>query len=544
MIIQIHQQPKINSMQKIISLFICTVSCLIVNAQISVVGNGLTASGPGNNTVSLGGTLTAPTTLDFGSGYTSNFLLKKGSSNYFSVSNDGKVGIGTASPTDGQLHLYQNSTNGFALKIENGDAAGSYPYIAIAQMGSSGWGVNGWANAGFIEGSAAGGLVMSALAGDLKLQTQRYTRMTILNSNGYVGIGNTNPSYNLDVSGIVNIDPGAGTGTIMRLRLNNGYGTYYADASSDLHFAGRFHVDQTLYPDGGLQFNTPGAGIVLNYGPISGVTNLSFNYSTSNLKMFHDYNAYAPPADQGIIMKYSNRASGGYPRAAYQVYKEGDPTENPFLISSQGFGWLKNSKADEVAWIIKAASSQTANLQEWQNNSGSVLTVINSAGSVGIGTSTPNTNAKLDVSGNIFSSGKIAIGTTDMAKISTYSLAVNGDAIFNKVKVKLYGVWPDYVFHRTYPLLPLSEVEKFIQQNNHLPEVPSAKEVEENGLDLGDNQTILVKKIEELTLYLIEQNKKIEEQQQQIKSLQSQQNILKTLQEELEKVKLQVAGKK
>lgn len=100
-----------------------------------------------------------------------------------------------------------------------------------------------------------------------------------------------------------------------------------------------------------------------------------------------------------------------------------------------------------------------------------------------------------------------------------YRLAVNGNAIFTKVKVQQYSSWPDYVFNASYKLLSLSELEKFIQQNHHLPEVPSAKEVAESGLDLGDNQVTLLKKIEELTLYLIEQNKKIALQQQQIDKL-------------------------
>jgi hypothetical protein len=151
---------------------------------------------------------------------------------------------------------------------------------------------------------------------------------------------------------------------------------------------------------------------------------------------------------------------------------------------------------------------------------------VTATGNVGIGTNAPNTNAKLDVNGNIFSSGKIAIGTTDMINIGSYSLAVNGDAIFNKVKVKVYP-WADYVFKDDYPLLPLNELEKFIQTHKHLPGVPAATEVEKEGLDVGSNQTLLLKKIEELTLYMIEQNKKISEQQSEIKKLQKEVEILK-----------------
>lgn len=103
--------------------------------------------------------------------------------------------------------------------------------------------------------------------------------------------------------------------------------------------------------------------------------------------------------------------------------------------------------------------------------------------------------------------GNVGVGTIDT---KGYKLAVNGDAIFTKIKVRQYGNWPDYVFDNDYKVPTLAEVEAFIKQNKHLPEVPSARVVEEKGLDLGDNQAVLLKKIEELTLYIIEQNKRIE----------------------------------
>jgi hypothetical protein len=112
--------------------------------------------------------------------------------------------------------------------------------------------------------------------------------------------------------------------------------------------------------------------------------------------------------------------------------------------------------------------------------------------------------------------GQIALGTFDT---KGYRLAVNGSAIFTKVVVKAYTNWPDYVFQPTYRLRPLSEVEQYIKQHNHLPEVPSAEEVEKNGIDVGENQAMLLKKIEELTMYVIEQNKKIEALEAEVKSI-------------------------
>jgi hypothetical protein len=118
--------------------------------------------------------------------------------------------------------------------------------------------------------------------------------------------------------------------------------------------------------------------------------------------------------------------------------------------------------------------------------------------------------------------GNVGIGTTDpQAK-----LAVNGDVFAKKVKVTLSG-WPDYVFNATYRLRPLSEVEEFIKQYHHLPEVPSAEEIEKNGLDLGDNQATLLQKIEELTLYVIEQNKKQQQLEQGMEALKQENDKLK-----------------
>ncbi len=98
----------------------------------------------------------------------------------------------------------------------------------------------------------------------------------------------------------------------------------------------------------------------------------------------------------------------------------------------------------------------------------------------------------------ISTTGKIGIGTNTPQS----ELAVNGVIYAKKVKVTQTG-WPDYVFAKEYSLKPLSEVEAYILKFKHLPEVPSAEEVEKNDLDLGEMNKILLMKVEELTLYII-----------------------------------------
>ena len=110
--------------------------------------------------------------------------------------------------------------------------------------------------------------------------------------------------------------------------------------------------------------------------------------------------------------------------------------------------------------------------------------------------------------------GNVGIGTlTPQEKLS-----VNGKIRAKEIKVETAN-WPDYVFSDNYQPKSLPELEQFIKKNKHLPEVPSAQEVEQNGVELGEMNKILLKKIEEMTLFLIEQNKKNEEQDKLIKQL-------------------------
>ncbi len=117
----------------------------------------------------------------------------------------------------------------------------------------------------------------------------------------------------------------------------------------------------------------------------------------------------------------------------------------------------------------------------------------------------------------------IGIGTTafpDNASgvdVSEYELFINGGILATEVRVAT--TWADYVFEDDYSLPTLEEVECYIEENGHLPNVPSAKEVEEQGIEVGEMAKIQQEKIEELTLYVIEQNKQLEKQAEEINEL-------------------------
>ncbi len=162
-------------------------------------------------------------------------------------------------------------------------------------------------------------------------------------------------------------------------------------------------------------------------------------------------------------------------------------------------------------------------------------------GNTGIGTSTPG--YKLDVNGDINFTGQllqngnpinsgsspwneitggisysnnIGIGTSNTFG---YKLAVNGIIGAKEVNIEVESPWPDYVFDTDYSLLSINELEQYITRHKHLPEIPTAEEAGKNGISVGEMNTVLLKKIEELTLYMIRQNNEIEILKQKINEL-------------------------
>ena len=162
----------------------------------------------------------------------------------------------------------------------------------------------------------------------------------------------------------------------------------------------------------------------------------------------------------------------------------------------------------------------------WANGPGKLWALC---GNVGIGTNDPQYSIEVIGTGRF--SNRLLIGQSETVRadlqISHISsnpnarlllienndqvllqLASNGMLRAREIKVDMQ-IWPDYVFASNYPLMPLEEVEQFIKENGHLPNIPAAQEMEEDGINLAETNKMLMEKVEELTLYLIEQNKRI-----------------------------------
>jgi hypothetical protein len=143
------------------------------------------------------------------------------------------------------------------------------------------------------------------------------------------------------------------------------------------------------------------------------------------------------------------------------------------------------------------------------NGAASNLYLQDAGGNVYIGEPSPFTSThRLGVNGHTVITGNLRVGNEPAP--SGYRMAVDGKIICTELMVRLVANWPDYVFANDYKLRKIDEVEEFILKNNHLPGIPSAKEMEKAGMNLGEMQKLQMEKIEELTLYVIELKKEIE----------------------------------
>jgi hypothetical protein len=213
----------------------------------------------------------------------------------------------------------------------------------------------------------------------------------------------------------------------------------------------------------------------------------------------------------GYIQGYNRTASTFVPMniqgSSIGFSNTGIASTNPSMIilgGKVGIGNTTPSAKLDVNGNVNTSSYMTSSLGFYMNITGDGIN--NNIGNGYLSFRTKNVDNRMIIDPN----GNVGINTINT---QGYQFAVNGSAIATSMTVKLYANWPDYVFNSSYKLLPLQDLKTYIDQHQHLPEVPSEQEVTSNGLNLGEMNKLLTKKIEELTLYLIEIDKKEKEQQ-------------------------------
>lgn len=246
------------------------------------------------------------------------------------------------------------------------------------------------------------------------------------------------------------------------------------------------------------------------------------------------------PSTAGLMIKVNGLE--GLPLQMGKYLSTPDQWNFNFGISADFVGTSIYDPDQELRSAFSATSDHT--FQELYNASGANFYKVSSGTSLGTYIHLPQSNSKIiiggyadypasadymfyvkggdaKVEGNFIADGDIGIGTDSFDDGSThYRLSIDGKMRADAVRV--YTDWADFVFKTDYELDTLKEVEAFIAENGHLKNIPNAEEVETSGIDLGEMNKLLLQKVEELTLYLIEKDKQIEALQKDVAELKAQ----------------------
>jgi hypothetical protein len=402
---------------------------------------------------------------------------------------------------------------------------------------------------------------------------------------GYIDITNTNASFGYNAlssnsSGQNNTAFGTGAAALNTTGANNlAIGTYALVNNATASY-------NTAIGRQALQGCTSGTmNMGIGYQSLFSVVSGSYNTGYGFQTLYSTTGSNNTAA--GYLAGFSTGSGGNNTFNGYEAgYDNSTGGSNTFVGANTGRGITTGSNNTVIGANVTSLAAALTNNIIIADGSGNRRINVDNNGNVGIGTTTPSaqlhttgsvlfagltlnsspTNVIVeDASGHIgyepvssFSgggggssswstsgtgnivnsnAGVVIIGAvpTTLFSDANLKLAVNGDIYSQKIVVTQTG-WSDYVFDPGYKLSPLKEVAAFVAKNKHLPDVPTTADVEKNGIDLGANQSTLLKKVEELTLYAIEQDKKAEAQQ---KLIDDQYKLLMQMKDEIEQLKKQ-----
>ena len=374
--------------------------------------------------------------------------------------------------------------------------------------------------------------------GTLEVRTKSGATAFLVNSNGQVGIGTSNPSNEqdwgrvLDVRGdshtkilATNSDASYKTGLFTHTNWYGGGGFVGTESNHNLHLLTGYTPRVSILSNGNVGIGTTDPSNVQDWGRVLDlrghshakmlITNQDTSYKTG---MFMHTSWYGGGGFAGTESNHNFHLVTGYtPRVS--ILSNGNVgigTTDP--SNTQGWGRVMDLRGHSHAKMLITNSDASYKT--------GLFTHTNWYGGGGFAGTESNHNFHL-VTGytprlSILTNGNVGIGTTNPQAM----LAVNGPIHAKEIKVMTSG-WSDFVFEKDYELPSLEEVENHIKEKGHLPDIPSEAEVMKDGITLGEMNSKLLQKIEELTLYMIEQNKRHEILRREVGVLKQENKALK-----------------
>ena len=384
-------------------------------------------------------------------------------------------------------------------------------------------------------------LSLGLLALQLNAQQDETINGTTFKQDGKVGIGTSTPEYILDVTSgarfrksTIGVTSGSAENSWIRDEwLTGNYGPAKWDQVSKkwIRPSGTYNdIGGIVYQDEGTYFLREKAGTKLEYTN-SEFLNTAYMFShitTGNIGI-------------GTTSPTEKLHVAGNILSNKLLLNDPNDTSDWNTLWQSGFYQSYNAmNAPETnAWFWGLNMNHGSNHANYRysgqiavkNSSNNPVMYFRSINKDGIGTWAKILHDQGDQTIN----GNLGIGTTDT---KGFKLGVQGKIAAEEVKVATYANWADFVFKRDYRLPTLKEVEQHIKANGHLKDIPNAETVKNDGFFLADMDSKLLQKIEELTLYTIEQEKKLKKVELLEKELQNQKSINSQLEE---KLKLQEA---
>jgi len=382
-----------------------------------------------------------------------SLTLTDNSDNGIFIKDGGNVGIGTSNPGKtldiaGEIRVSElASSSGFQMIVSGTDGTLSMQDIPVGD------------NLGMHTATQNLNLNGNYLSGDGSNEG------VFVDADGNVGIGTNNPGNALDVIGTVAANSFVGDGSLLTGMQGDNLGNHSMTQkliTNGNWITGDGGTGEGIFVDmqGKVGIGTANPQSALE---VNGSLRLLSNSSTSQLQILSDGQI---PLRRGISLTDD-------PDGAFNFYIH---------------GWQDNAAFNFV---------NSYNLKN--------LLTIKSDGSIGIGTENPSEGAKLTVY------GKLLVGDPTSCNLPDgYKLFVEDGILTEKLSVKTVSNWADDVFDKNYQLLPIYKLEGFINENKHLPNIPSESEIKEKGYDVADMDALLLRKIEELSLYVIELKKENE----------------------------------